>query len=159
METARALEKEGLAARTDWATSIEASALVLVVMALGLVRHRLPRHVEVGEAILFAAAFLLTQGLVRDLFRLRSARAKAKSGATRVTCVCAESTIGLGSIVIGALLVFAPNVFVVRVPAIAWPIAAAIVGMIGLSLRSLVFDWKTRRVRIERDHATVVVLR
>lgn len=135
----------------------EKVAIAVLVGGVALVRARLPVKIELGEAVLASAALLLVQGLIRDLVRLRMARAQAKHSAPRVTCVCAESTLGASAIVIGMLLVFALSPVVLRVPPIAWPIAVGLVSVFGFATRHLVLDWRTRRLRWEPDHTGVVV--
>lgn len=127
-----------------------------VVAVTALARHSLPARIEVGEAVLGMAALLLVQGLVRDLVRLRGARAAAKSGAPRITCVCAESTIGATAILAGVLIVFAMTPVSLRVPSFAWPIGVGLVMVFGFSTRHLVLDWRERRLRWEPNHGGIV---
>ena len=135
----------------------EKAAITVLVGGCALIRHKLPAKIEVGEAVLLAAVLLLVQGLVRDLVGQRIARAQAAGPLARITCVCAESTIGVGLIVAGALLVLAWSPIVLRTPAVTWPIAVAIVMVFGFATRHLVIDWRARRLRWEPNHAGVVV--
>ena len=130
----------------------EIAGIVLFVSAIALARSYLPNRIEVGEAILAGAATLLVQGLIRDLVRLRASRAAAKAGTPRITCVCAESTLGVTAILAGILLVFAMSPMVVRVPAFAWPVCVGLVLVFGFSTRHLVLDWRERRFRWEPNH-------
>ncbi len=130
-----------------------------VVGAVVLARSRLPARAEVGELVLGVAALLLTQGLIRDLVRLRAARALAREGAPKITCVCVESTLGLTAILAGTLLVFAMSPMALRVPTLAWPSGVAFVMGFGFVTRHLVFDWRALSLRWEPDHAGVVVWR
>ena len=135
----------------------EKVGIAILVACFALIRGQLPAKIELGEAVLAAAGLLLVQGLLRDLLALRIARAKTKEPATRVTCVCVESTLGLSLIVAGALLVFGTSPVVLRIPAIGWPITAGLVAVFGFATRHLVVDWRTRRLRWEPDHLGVVV--
>lgn len=137
--------------------SWEKVGIVLLVGAVTLGRGMLPSKIDIGEAVLLSAALLLVQGLVRDIVRLRMARARSTGTVARVTCVCAESTLGVSLIVIGALLVFGTNPFVLRIPAVGWPSAVGLVAAFGFATRHLVIDWRTRRLRWEPDHMGVVV--
>jgi hypothetical protein len=113
-----------------------------------------------------AAALLLGQGLVRDLLRLRAARAaraaraeaaEAAGPVRTVTCVCAESTIGVVAILVGLSLVISASAVVLRVPHFGWCAGVGGVLLFGFLVRNVVFDWRALRLRIERDHAALVV--
>lgn len=134
----------------------EKVSIVAVVALSAAGREMLPSRVQLGEVALLAAVVLLVQGLVRDLVRLRARRAAAETG-HRVTCVCTESTLGVGLIVIGTILLFGASSIAFRVPPIAWPIATAAITSFGFATRHLVLDWKTRSLRWEPDHNGVVV--
>jgi hypothetical protein len=133
--------------------------LVAIVVVVGLVaaaRGWLPVRVEIGNVVLGAAALLLFHGLLRDLVRVRAARRAAAASARTVTCVCAESTIGLGVIVAGLVMVFGFTPIVVHVPAYAWPLGVLAVMSFGFLTRNLVLDWRERRLRWESDHSVAV---
>jgi hypothetical protein len=146
----------------------ELVGLALVTAAIALACERLPHRVAVGDLLLAGALVLLVQGLTRDIGRWRSARAAARratasgtsgANATRVTCVCVESTIGVSAIVAGAVLSLAWASLRVGMPAAAWPMGFAAVGAFGFLTKDVVIDWKQRRVRREEDHGAVVTLR
>lgn len=126
------------------------------IVALTLARGRLPAKIELGDAVLLAAGLLLVQGLVRDLLRIRAARRSRNAQTHRVTCVCAESTLGVSLIATGALLVFVASPVMLHVPPFGWPVAAALVTSFGFATRHLVIDWRARRFRWEPNHAGVV---
>ncbi len=86
-------------------------------------------------------------------------RARVEGEAPRVTCVCAESTLGVSAIVGGIFLVFGTSPLVLPVPSLGWPMAVGVVALFGFATRHLVFDWRARRLRWEPDHAGVVVWR
>ena len=146
------------AARVKSHARLEILGIALFVGVIALVRAKLPSRVEVGDGALGVAALLLAQGLVRDVVKLRAARVAARGGqGPRITCVCAESTLGVAGILAGAWLAFALSPVVVRVPPLAWPALAAFVTSFGFVTRHLVFDWRAGRLRWEADHDGVVV--
>jgi hypothetical protein len=136
---------------------IEALVIALVTVAVALVRARLPIHTELADVVLGAAALLLSQGLVRDLVRLREARRAAAAAPRKITCVCAESGIGVSAIVAGLVLVAVVSPIVLHVPSFAWPLGVAGVMVFGFTTRHLVLDWRERRFRWEAGHDGTVV--
>jgi len=141
------------------ADKVELALIVVVVGAVAGLRSYLPTRLELGDGVLFAAALLLVQGLVRDLARLRAARRLAAANPRKVTCMCAESTIGATAIFAGLILVFLATPVVLRLPSFAWPAGVASVMVFGFLTRSLVLDWRERRFRWEPDHNVNVAWR
>ena len=141
------------------AEKIEVGAIVVIVGVVAGIRSQLPARLELGDAVLFAAALLLVQGLIRDLARVRAARRLAAQSPRKVTCMCAESTIGATAIFAGLILVFLLTPVILRPPAFAWPISFAAVTLFGFATRHLVLDWRERRFRWEPDHNVTVAWR
>jgi hypothetical protein len=126
----------------------EVVALAVVTAAAGALSASFPRLVALADLLLWGAVFLLLQGLVRDLGRLRRERTMAAMALRLpVHCVCVESTLGVGAIVAGSLLLLAWTPIVLAVSRIVWPAAIAGLGAFGFLTRHLVFDWKARRLR------------
>jgi hypothetical protein len=129
----------------------------------------LPRHIELGEALLAGAAGLLFQGLVRDIGRWRRMQPPRHApldergldvvAPRRITCACLESTLGLGAITAGAVLLFAWTPVVLHPVRAAWPIGVGLVGTFGFLTREVVLDWKQLRIRRETDHGAAVTWR
>jgi hypothetical protein len=139
---------------------IEVVGLGIATGVVGAFGALLPARIELGSAVLGAAALLLGQGLVRDLLRLRAARAarvEAPGPSRTVTCVCAESTIGVVAILVGLCLVFAASPLVLRVPRFGWCAGVGAVLFFGFLVRNVVFDWRELRLRFESDHTAPVV--
>ena len=160
-----ALKRNGLFAR--YLTSMtraekgEIGALFLVTLVVGLLAASssslLPRRIAVADVLLGGAAFLLVQGLVRDIGRLRRERAAARATASPsplppLRCVCLESTLGVGAIVAGSVLLFAWTPLVLTADRVAWPFAVAGIGAFGFLTKDVVFDWKARALRRDTRH-------
>jgi hypothetical protein len=125
--------------------NVELAALALAAVAGGALSF--PRRVALADLLLDGAAFLLLQGLIRDLWRLRRERAAASSVvAAPVRCICLESTVGVGAIVSGSLLLFGWTPIVLEVSRVAWPVMIAALGAFGFLTKDLVLDWRTRRL-------------
>ena len=135
---------------------LELFAVAVVTGGVAAARGLLPTRIELGNVVLGAAALLLFQGLIRDLVRVRAARRAAAASTRTVTCMCAESTIGVTVILVGLVLVFATSPVVLRLPRYGWPGGVAAVMLFGFAIRNLVLDWRERRFRFESDHAVIV---
>jgi hypothetical protein len=131
----------------------ELAALAVVTAAAGALSASLPRRVALADVLLVGAAFLLVQGLVRDVGRLRRERAEAAAAlAPPLRCVCVESTLGVGAIVAGSALLFAWTPIVFAVARVAWPLAVAGLGGFGFLTKDFVFDWRTRALTRDPTH-------
>ena len=139
------------------AVRLEIALVAATVVPVALVRHRLPHAVALGDLFFAGAIVLLAQGLARDLARLASRRRAVAE--RKVTCVCVESVVGLGSVVAGAALVIAGSSVRVPMAPAAWPLALACVALLGTATREIVFDWRRGRFRREVDHGANVVWR
>jgi hypothetical protein len=137
-------------------TSLEKSEIValgFLTAAVGLASAALPRRVGLADLLLCGAVFLLVQGLVRDVARLRrDRRAAAGAAHSDLRCVCVESSLGVGAIVAGSVLLFAWTPIVLNVVRVAWPLGIAALGGIGFLVKDVVFDWKERRLRRDPGH-------
>jgi hypothetical protein len=133
------------------AEKVELTALALAAAAGGALSF--PRRVALADLLLDGAAFLLLQGLIRDLWRIRRERAPGSSVAgAPVRCVCVESTVGVGAFVSGSFLLFAWTPIVFEVSRVAWPVAIAALGAFGFLTKDLVLDWRARRLMRGPNH-------
>lgn len=137
-------------------TAAEKAELALLPAGLVAAGLLLPAalawRVELGALIAYGAATMFVQGLVRDLARL-ALRKGAPPGRTKLgLCLCAESTIGLVTVVAGLgllLLGLGGSVVVGKVGLLAG--LAAILGL-GFIAKDYVLVLK----RVE-DHAAIEV--
>ncbi len=121
---------------------IEVAALAGLALAAALLTNHLPRRVALADLLLCGAMFLLVQGLVRDLGRLWRERAAARREAAPLRCVCLESTLGVGALVAGSVLLLAWTPIVVPAARAAWPL-----GVVGLGAFRVLDEG--RRARLE----------
>lgn len=145
------------------ATRNEAIGLVIAVGLVAWLAPQLPASLELGELIAGAALTLLVQGGIRDVISLiRQRRHVSPANAApphEAHCMCLESTVGLSGILIGVLL----TALLANGPRIAlapwfWPVAVALIGLIGLGIRDLVIQWKPRvRLLRVKDHGSIIV--
>ncbi|MGF1572976.1 MAG: hypothetical protein ACFCU1_07875 [Sumerlaeia bacterium] len=138
-------------------------AVVVILLPLG---YFLPKGLPLGEVILYSAALLLFQGLVRDLavkvYPPKSCEVvqipqtdQHGNRSTIKTCMCAESTIGIVGVVSGVLLLFSGWKLVLQFPWYSWPLGGAAVLLGGFFLKSIVIDWKNKRLMRVQDHRTI----
>jgi len=130
----------------------EVAALLLVTVAVAFFSRSLPRRIALADVLLVGAVLLLLQGLVRDAARLARSRRTDAAASGGVQCVCIESTVGVGAIVAGTVLLFAWTPLVLSASRVSWTVGVAALGGFGFLTKDVVFDWKERRFGRDRTH-------
>jgi hypothetical protein len=133
------------------AERVEVASLGMLTLATAAAARALPHRVALADVLLGGAAFLLIQGLLRDLERLARARREG-AGRPAVQCMCIESTLGVSAIIAGTVLLFAWTPIVLAASRAAWPLGVATLGAFGFVTRNAVFDWRSGRLRIDPTH-------
>lgn len=138
---------------------IELLGIGFFVLFITSITWFLPTQLPLGEIVLYSAALLLFQGLIRDLaIKLFPPKTCAigpgKSGDAK-TCMCAESTLGTAGILAGAIMLLAFTTTKIPTPWFAWPIAALLIMIVGFLIKSIVIDWKNRRIMWIQDHRQI----
>lgn len=128
--------------------------MAIVTAATALVSSHFPRHLLLGEMLVGGAGLLLGQGLVRDLARLRARNVAERTGEAQViTCMCVESTLGVGVITAGCILLFAWSPVTLAMSRLLWTGCVGAILTFGFCTKDLVMDWRERRIRREANHA------
>jgi hypothetical protein len=139
----------------------DATELVLIAAAVGLVGVTAtfyPQSIELGSLLALAALALLLQGLVRDLwFLARQRRGAVTESAEEVSCMCMESTLGLGVVLVGVILTAAGIAFRVPMAGWIWPIGAAAVWVGGFAVKDVVIQWSPWKLRRMKNHGSLIV--
>lgn len=118
----------------------------------------LSSEMEIGDLVLYASALLLLQGLLRDVWLLIKARNGAPAAAQRAArCTCAESTVGVAGLAIGAALVGFGWSKPVTMDAWLWGIPAVLVLMTGFLIKDYVLESRPWRIRRDSDHVNILV--
>lgn len=140
------------------AEKVELGLIVLAVAGVAAVAAKLPDRLEVGSVFAVAALALLGQGLLRDLWLLAKQR-KAGNGVHQeeARCMCLESTVGLGGVLIGVLLTALAVPFGIRMAEWAWPLAGGLVWGAGFAIKDVVIQWKPWKLRRVKDHGSILV--
>jgi hypothetical protein len=119
----------------------------------------LSSRIEVGILVMYAAALLLLQSLLRDLWLLVKSKRAAQMGPPRAAqCMCVESTVGITGIAIGAVLTSVGLGKPIVMDAWRWSVPAVLVMMIGFLIKDYVLETKPWRVRRDIDHVNILVV-
>ena len=147
---------------SDW---MELGLIAGATAGAWVFRDGLFRVASVGEAVLAGSAVLLAQGLVRDLARKYGPWRKPAScaiappdadGKPSARCMCAESTVGTLGLVVGVVALLLGGVASpFAAPAWFWAALVPGVALFGFAIKSVVIDWKQRRLRLVSDHSTI----
>lgn len=116
----------------------------------------LPSQIALSRIILYCAALLLLQGLVRDLCLLYIHKGAFSTVKQHAQCICLESSIGLLGIAIGGILLLSQFDIVVKLNTAIWGLLIAAVLMLGFVVKDLVFYWKSFQIRREKDHLNLI---
>jgi hypothetical protein len=114
----------------------------------------LPANLRIGIACLVAAAALLGQGLLRDLWQLRQTK---QAPGRAMLCMCAESTLGIAGVVAGMVLVGAGIGGQVSLPPLVWTALTGGVLLVGIALRDWVIRLRPIGIVHIPDHGSVRV--
>ena len=135
---------------------VELLLICIVAGAAWFFAARLPHQLAAGEVIAYSSAFLLFQGLLRDLWIKYVAKPEAPAQPRKFACMCMESTVGAAGVIAGLTVLLCGIRTSVQLPLFFWPALVLVVGAIGFLIKDLVIDWKTWKVRREKDHQSVI---
>lgn len=143
---------------TTRAEKVELGLILLAVAGVAAGAGYLPERLELGSFFAVAALALLGQGLLRDLWLLAKQR-KAGSGVHQeeARCMCMESTVGLGGVLIGVLLTALAVPVTVRMAEWVWPLAGGLIWGAGFAIKDVVIQWKPWKLRRVKDHGSILV--
>lgn len=132
------------------AEKIELGLIALAVAGAWFATPGLRWTPAVGTLLGYSAALLLGQGLIRDVAKL-VARRVAEGQRQRIACLCAESSVGLGLLLVGATLTLLGLTEGVRVSHVGFVAGVAVVLVLGFVAKDYVIT-----VRREKDHARII---
>ncbi len=134
--------------------------LIITLVCLMPFAIKLPSIVSTANLILWSAALLLLQSLVRDLSILWQRKPMAQAIETQsreAACFCAESTIGIIGILIGCVLLFAGIGGGTMMTTLSWVVLALVVLSLGYFLKSYVLQWNPWKIVKDPDHLNIIV--
>jgi len=136
----------------------EVSIIVLVCLTPFIIG--LPNYVSTANLVLWSAALLLVQSLIRDLSVLWQRQQITQSNEPprkEAACLCAESAIGITGVIIGCALVLARIGGYTYMNALSWSALALAMLSIGYFLKSYVLQWNPWKIVKEPNHLSIVV--
>jgi hypothetical protein len=140
------------------AEKIELGLIAATGVGFSVFAPALSPRIDLGNFVLYASALLLLQSLLRDIWLLLKARSAVPAGSSRAArCMCAESTVGITGLAIGAALVGFGWGKPIVMSAWSWGAQAVLVLMAGFLLKDYVLDAKPWRIRRDSDHVNILV--
>lgn len=129
-------------------------------------------EISLGQLMLYCAAFLLLQGLIRDLyvyFSIRKTKQALKPLHTpkssqepkplvksKATCICLESSVGVLVILCGALMILTRLDVLITVSPWQWVAILSLIVIAGFVLKDWVLHWQPIKLAREKNHANVI---
>jgi hypothetical protein len=143
----------------DMPEAVELCLIPLIGAVTWWLAFMLPLRIAVGKLLLWAAALLLLQSLLRDLWLITRARRRAQQGIPpRVAqCMCVESMVGMSGIVVGLMLLSFGIGKSVSMARWAWSASAILVLGLGFVMKDYVLEAKPWRLRRDKDHINIIV--
>jgi len=135
----------------------ELTIIAIVTISTFLLAPAIRVELAVSRLVLYAAATLLLQGLVRDLWILARRVARPEAAKVEARCVCLESAVGLLGILLG-LMMFALGLGgSVSLGSLAWCASIFSVLLLGFTIKDYVMEWHPWRIYQEKNHINVIV--
>ena len=134
--------------------------LIIAIVSLLPFAIKLPGLVSIANLVLWSAALLLLQSLVRDLtilWQRKRMNQTAKAQGREAACFCAESTVGILGILLGCILLFSRVGGMTTMATLSWFILALTVLSIGYFLKSYVLQWNPWKIVKDPDHLNIIV--
>jgi len=139
---------------------IEFGLIFVIALSVYFLSLFLPTHVPIGLGVIWLAAAVFFQSLIRDLTllsRYRSKKQKPSIEAVEKQCFCFESLLGVGVLLIGFLLFFSGNTIVIVMNQLLWTIVVSMVLVIGFLIKDLVITWRPFGIRRDPNHMNIIV--
>ena len=145
-------------------TTLEKAELLLILLSMAslvvvtefLSIFSFPASALLGHIVLWLCGLLLFQGLIRDLWLLRTSKAQSNAKKT-AKMMCIESSIGLLGILVGLLLSLYFSSLTIALVNWVWIALIAMILVFGFFLKDYVFAFNPLRIAREPDHLNVVV--
>lgn len=138
---------------------MEVALIIALALSVVWAIPYLPAVIRWGDLILAAAVLILVQTLLRDLIILAGRR--QASGPTRprrvARCMCVESLIGLGGVLVGGLLLGSGLSSPVELPCWGYGLTILLSLGLGFGVKDLVLHLKPLAIRREPNHHSIVV--
>ncbi len=133
-----------------------AAGLAFVLANAGVV----PAKIKTSTLILVLSNIILVQGLVRDLALIYLYRSKEKKQpSVSASCICAESTVGVTGIIIGATIMLYASSYNpgISLDPLAWMATSLATMFAGYFIKDWVFTWNPVGIKYDKNHVNIVV--
>jgi hypothetical protein len=136
---------------------VELALILAVSLLIAVTDLPGPERISVGYVLLFCSGAMLVLSLIRDISILVSSRHKTFDGPPRESrCMCVESAVGLGGVMIAAMLLGAGFTEPVCMYGGGWAIFLLPSLLTGFLLKDYVFEWNPWRIRREKNHLNII---
>ena len=139
---------------------IELASIFVITLSIYFLSLLLPTQVAIGLGVIWLAATVFIQSLIRDLVllsRYRFDKQRLSTGVVEQHCFCFESLFGIVVLLIGFLLFFSGNSTVVIMSQVLWAIVVSSVLIIGFLIKDLVITWRPIGIRRDPNHMNIIV--
>src|SRR5271168_4839615 len=137
---------------------VELGLIAAVTVSFFLVAGVRPERISVGNLLFGAAAVVLLQGLLRDLWFLAKARRKPPTHPPRVgRNMCVESTVGITGLAVGLILVMCRVGMTAPMGRWSWGAFVLVSLGLGFLMKDYVMEFKPWRIRRDKDHLNIIV--
>ena len=137
---------------------VELGLITAVTVSVIAAADVMPGRVAVGNLLLGAAAVVLLQSLLRDLWLLAKARRNPPKHPPRVgQCMCVESTVGITGVAVGLVLVMCRVGMTAPMERWSWGAFVLVSLGLGFLMKDYVIEFKPWRIRRDKDHVNIIV--
>lgn len=138
---------------------VEVALIIATTAVIAVLSRHLPASLELGSLFAISALILLVQGLFRDLWLLRQQRKSAPANQpVAMKCMCLESTLGLGGVLVGVILTAVGVTTRVPIAEWVWPILTGSIMTFGFLTRDVVITWSPWGIKKHPGHGSILVV-
>lgn len=133
-------------------------AELLFIPAIGILlwQFELQNNLGLGRLVLYAAALLLLQSLIRDVLLLLVSKPYSQEEMTKATCMCMESSIGMTGIIAGSLLVGFGFDAILNMNPMSWSLGVMLILIVGFLIKDIVIQFKPIRIYSDKNHMNII---
>lgn len=135
---------------------VEFGFISVAAVAVYYFSYLLPNQLQLGLAVVWLAALVFLQSLVRDLSLLWLKRG-GDAEQQEKQCMCLESIIGVSVLLFGFLLFFIGSSNLVSLNNTTYTAAIFITLICGFLIKDFVIGWRPLAIWREKNHMNIIV--
>ena len=116
-----------------------------------------PPTLEIGNLVLYCTALLFTQTLIRDSYHYFMVPPVRETEVEVSPCICLESSLGIGLLIGGALLLFSGLNTSLEMNPLYWTLSAAATLFTGFLSKDIIIQFQPLRIRRDPEHGKIVL--